>query len=97
LGETLSDPAHRFLDRLCGEIDDADRPLPEPFTAADLRRRLNAGRSTVAGFLSELADKGFLEQAETAGGGRGRPARSWRLVSRDFDVVHILPPPSKFF
>lgn len=97
LGETLSDPAHRFLDRLCGEIDDADQPLPEPFTAAELRRRLNAGRSTVAGFLSELADKGFLEQAETAGGGRGRPARSWRLVSRDFDVVHILPPPSKFF
>jgi hypothetical protein len=97
LGETLSDPARRFHDRLCSEIDDPDQPLAEPFTAADIRRRLNAGRSTVAGFLSELADKGLLEQAEPAGGGRGRPARSWRVLSRELDVVHILPTPSKFF
>lgn len=97
LGETLSDPARRFLDRVCTEIDDPDRPLPEPFTAADIRRRLNVGRSTVAGFLAEMADKGLLEQVDTNGGGRGRQARAWRVMSRDFNVVHILPPPTQFF
>ena len=35
-----------------------------------------AARSTVAGFLSELEDKGFLDPAEAAAGGRGRPPRT---------------------
>lgn len=76
IGESLSDPARRFLDRLTGEGHDPVDPLPVPFTAKDVRRRLKTARSTVAGFLSELEDKGFLDVAEAVAGGRGRPPRT---------------------
>lgn len=44
LGECLSDPARRFLDRLLTEIDDPIDPMQIPFNAAEIRGRLKAGR-----------------------------------------------------
>jgi hypothetical protein len=97
IGESLSDPARRFLDRLLAEADDPIDPLPAPFTAKDVRRRLKTGRSTVAGFLSELEDKGFLDPTEAAAGGRGRPPKAWKPTGRDGDDVDVLPPVEKLF
>jgi DNA primase len=97
IGESLSDPARRFLDRLLGEVDDPIDPLPVPFTAKDVRRRVKTGRSTVAGFLSELEDKGFLDSAEAAAGGRGRPPKAWKPSGRDGDDVDVLPPVEELF
>ena len=97
IGESLSDPARRFLDRLLDEVDCPLDPLAVPFTAKDVRRRLKAGRSTVAGFLSELEDKGFLDPAEAAAGGRGRPPKAWKPTGRDGEDVDVLPPAEKLF
>jgi len=97
IGESLSDPARRFLDRLLAEVDDPVDPLPVPFTGKDVRRRLKIARSTVSGFLSELEDKGFLDPAETAAGGRGRPAKSWKPTGRDGEDVDVLPPVEELF
>jgi hypothetical protein len=97
IGESLSDPARRFLDRLLAEVDDPIDPLPVPFTGKDVRRRLKTPRSTVAGFLSELEDKGFLDPAEAAAGGRGRPAKSWKPTGRDGEDVDVLPPVEELF
>jgi DNA primase len=97
IGESLSDPARRFLDRLLAEVDDTIDPLPAPFTAKDVRHRLRIGRSTVAGFLSELEDKGFLDPAAGTGGGRGRPAKAWKTTGRDGEDVDVLPPIEKVF
>jgi hypothetical protein len=91
IGESLSDPARRFLDRLLAEVHDPIDPLPVPFTAKDARRRLKTARSSVAGFLSELEDKGFLDPAEAAGGGRGRPPKAWKPTGRDGEDVDVLP------
>lgn len=97
IGESLSDPAQRFFDRLLAEVDDPIDPLPVPFTAKDVRRRLKIGKSTVAGFLSELEDKGFLDAAEVAAAGRGRPPRAWKPTGRDGEDVDVLPPVEKLF
>jgi predicted transcriptional regulator len=98
LGESLSDPARRFLDRLVQEVDDPIDPLPVPFTAKDVRRRMKTiGRSTVAGFLSDLEDKGFLDATEAGTGGRGRPPKAWRLTGRDGEEVDVLPPVEVMF
>jgi hypothetical protein len=98
IGESLADPARRFLDRLLAEVDDPVDPLPVPFNGKDVRRRLKIARSTVSGFLSELEDKGFLDPAETsAGGGRGRPAKSWKPTGRDGEDVDVLPPVEELF
>jgi hypothetical protein len=91
IGESLSDPARRFLDRLLAEVHDPIDPLPSPFTAKDVRHRLKTARSTAAGFLSELEDKGFLDPAEAAGGGRGRPPKAWKPTGRDGEHVDVLP------
>ena len=91
LGECLSDPAQRFLDRLLAEIDDPIYPMQIPFNAAEIRGRLKAGRSTVAGFLTELEDKQFLEMVEVAPSGRGRPSKAWRPTDRVVDAEDVLP------
>jgi hypothetical protein len=98
IGESLSDPAGRFLDRLLAEVDDPIDPLPVPFTAKDVRRRLtNVGRSTSSGFLSELEDKGFLDPTEAAPVGRGRPPKAWKPTGRDGEDVDVLPPVEQMF
>jgi hypothetical protein len=51
----------------------------------------------VAGFLSELEDKGFLDPAEATAAGRGRPAKSWKPTGRDGEDVDVLPPIEKVF
>jgi DNA primase len=98
IGESLSDPTRRFLDRLLAEVDDPIDPLGVPFTAKDVRRRLsNVGRSTVAGFLSELEDKGFLDPAEVAAAGRGRPPKAWKPTGKDDQDADVLPPVEQLF
>ena len=97
IGESLSDPARRFLDRLLAEVDDPIDPMPVPFTAKDVRRRLKMPRSTATGFLSELEDKGFLDAAEAAAGGRGRPPRAWKPTGRDGEDLDVLPPVEEMF
>lgn len=91
LGECLSDPARRFLDRLLAEIDDPIYPMQIPFNAAEIRGRLKAGRSTVAGFLTELEDKQFLELVEVVPLGRGRPSKAWKPTDRVVDAEDVLP------
>jgi hypothetical protein len=91
IGESLSDPVRRFLDRLLAEVDDPIDPLGIPFTAKDVRRRVKMPRSTVAGFLSELEDKGFLDAAEVGAVGRGRPPKGWKPTGRDGGDVDVLP------
>jgi hypothetical protein len=95
LGENLSDPARRFLDRVLAEVDSPTDPLPVPFTASAVRHRLQAGRSTVSGFLAELEDKGYLEYAEIASTGRGRPPKAWRPTSCSVDDGAVLPEAKK--
>jgi hypothetical protein len=97
IGESLSDPARRFLDRVLAEVDCPVDPLPVPFKAKDVRQRLKTGRSTVSGFLSELEDKGFLDLVADTAGGRGRPAKSWKPTGRDGEDVDVLPPVEKLF
>ena len=91
LGECLSDPARRFLDRLLTEVDDPLDPMQCPFNAAEIRGRLKAGRSTVAGFLTELEDKQFLEMVEVAPSARGRPSKAWKTTDREVDAEDVLP------
>ena len=98
IGESLSDPAQRFLSRLVAEVDDPIEGMVVPFTAKDVRLRLaNIGRSTAAGFLSELEDKGFLDRADPIAGGRGRPPKAWRLTGKDATNEDVLPPVHKMF
>ena len=98
IGESLSDPAQRFLSRLVAEVDDPIEGMVVPFTAKDVRLRLaNIGRSTAAGFLSELEDKGFLDRADPIAGGRGRPPKAWRLTGKDATNEAVLPPVHKMF
>jgi hypothetical protein len=97
IGESLSDPARRFLERLLAEVDDPIDPLPVPFKAKDVRQRLKTARSSVSGFLSELEDKGFLDTAEAAAGGRGRPAKSWKPTGRSGEDVDVRPPVEEMF
>jgi hypothetical protein len=97
IGESLSDPARRFLERLLAEVDDPIDPFPVPFKAKDVRQRLKTARSSVAGFLSELEDKGFLDLVADAGGGRGRPAKTWKPTGRSGEDVDVLPPVEELF
>ena len=79
-------------------FDDPVDPLPVPFTAKDVRRRLsNVGRSTISGFLSELEDKGFLDLTEAAAAGRGRPPKAWKPTGRIGEDVDVLPPAEELF
>jgi hypothetical protein len=97
IGENLSDPAQRFLDRLLAEVDDPIDPLPVPFSAKDVRHRLKAGQSTTNGYLSELEDKGFLDRADPPAAGRGRPPKAWKPTGRDLDAENVLPPATQLF
>lgn len=97
IGESISDPARRFLEKVLAEVDDPIDPLSVPFTAAVVRQRLQAGRSTVSGFLAELEDKGFLEVAEADHSGRGRPPKAWRPTGRGIDGADVLPRPAVIF
>jgi predicted ArsR family transcriptional regulator len=63
----------------------------------DVRRRVKMPRSTVAGFLSELEDKGFLDAAEVGAVGRGRPPKGWKPTGRDGEDVDVLPPVEEMF
>lgn len=83
VGDGVGDPARRFYDRLLG-LD----ALPEVFTAADIRQHVRASRSTVAGWLAELADVGAIEVAELADRSPrgGRPPRAYRLTDRGVDA-----------
>ena len=87
----------QFFDRVLGEVHDPVNPLPSPLTAKDVRRRLKTARSTVAGFLSELEDKGFLDPAEAAAGGRGRPPKAWKPTDREDDGADVLPTAAEIF
>ena len=62
-----------------------------PFNAAEIRGRLKAGRSTVAGFLTELEDTQFLEMVEVVPLGRGRPSKAWKPTDRVVDAEDVLP------
>jgi hypothetical protein len=97
IGESLSDPARRFLERLLAEVECPVDPLPVPFKAKDVRQRLKIARSTVSGFLSELEDKGFLDLVADTGGGRGRPAKAWKPTGRNGEDVDVLPPVEELF
>ncbi len=97
IGESLSDPARRFLERLIAEVDDPIDPLPVPFSAKDVRRRLKTGQSTTNGYLAELEDKGCLDRADPAPAGRGRPPKAWKPTGRDADAEHVLPPVEEMF
>lgn len=98
IGESLSDPARRFLERLLAEVDDPLDPLPCPFTAADVRARVKAGRSTTFGFIGELEDKLLLERVETApAAGRGRPPKAWKPTYREVEAADLLPPVEEVF
>jgi hypothetical protein len=97
IGESLSDPAQRFLDRLLAEVDDPIDPLPVPFSAKDVRHRLKAGQSTTNGYLAELEDKGFLDRADPPAAGRGRPPKAWKPTGRGLDAENVLPPAAQLF
>jgi hypothetical protein len=97
IGESLSDPARRFLERLIAEVDDPIDPLPVPFAAKDVRHRLKTGQSTTNGYLAELEDKGCLDRADPAPIGRGRPPKAWKPTGRDVDAEHVLPPVEEMF
>ena len=96
-GESLSDPARRFLERLLAEVDDPFDALPVPFSAKDVRRRLKTGQSTANGYLAELEDKGCLDRADPAPAGRGRPPKAWKPTGRDADGERVLPPVEEMF
>ena len=51
----------------------------------------------MAGFLSELEDKGFLDPVAGTGGGRGRPPKAWKPTGRDGEDVDVLPPMEELF
>jgi len=97
LGESLSDPARRFLDRVLAEVGDPTDPLSVPFTASAVRQRVQAGRTTVSGFLAELEDKGYLEYAEAVATGRGRPPKAWRPSARPSGATDVLPDACRLF
>ena len=97
LGESLSDPGQRFLERLLGEVDCPVEPMPTPFKVSDIRQRLKMSRSTISGFMGELEDKGFLEPVADAGGGRGRPAKAWKPTWKSADQTNVLPAAEELF
>ncbi len=83
VGDGVGDPARRFYDRL-GLMDG----LPAAFTAADIRQHVRASRSTIAGWLAELADVGAIEATEspTSSPRGGRPPRAYRLTDRGVEA-----------
>lgn len=96
IGDALSAPARRFLERLVGMTGDADDPLPATFTARDVRKRHRSARSSLNGWLSELADRGHVELTDPPEGARraGRPPAYYRLTDRPVDADDLLPPAS---
>jgi hypothetical protein len=54
-------------------------------------------KSSAAGILTELEGKGFLDAAEAAPAGRGRPPKAWKPTNRDGEDVNVLPPMEEMF
>lgn len=62
----------------------------EARTATDLAVRTGRSRGAVAGGLRELRDHGWVQSAESAEHGRGRPAHIWSLAVRAGDVARAV-------
>ena len=77
LGERLSDPARRFLERLQDWYG-----LDDIFTAREATRQEKASKSSVYGWIGELHDGGFLQQAEAGEGVRRRSGSFPRKASK---------------
>lgn len=71
LGGRVSEPARRFLDRLREWFGPQ-----ENFAKSDAAKRETGSRSSVYGWLSELADSGLVELVEE---GRGSRPAKWKL------------------
>ena len=95
--EQMDPKVRAEAERLLAEVDDPVDPLPVPFKAKDTRQRLKTGRSTIAGFLSDLEDKGFLDLVADTAGGRGRPPKYWKPTGRGGEDVDVLPPVEELF
>lgn len=85
LGGRLSDPARRFLDRLREWF-----APEEPFSKREVVQHETGSRSSVYGWLAELADAGAVELVEEQ---RGRLPAKWKLGqgSGDADEGGMLP------
>jgi hypothetical protein len=70
LGGGVSDPAHRFHERL-------KHWATGNFTSTEARRREKGCKSSVSGWLAELHDAGAVELVEA---GRGRSPSIWKLT-----------------
>jgi hypothetical protein len=70
LGKRMSDAARRYLDRLKGHF-----PGFQQFSTTDASKKEFASDRAVRGWLSELADAGFLDIVDSA---RGR-ATTWKF------------------
>ncbi len=73
LGGRLSDPAHRFYERLRQWVQG-----DEHFTSRDAVKQEKASRSSVYGWLGELHDAGLVDQVEAQ---RGRSPATWTLAA----------------
>jgi hypothetical protein len=91
LGGRLSDPARRFLDRLREWF-----APEEPFTKREVVKHETGSRSSVYGWLAELADAGAVELVEEQ---RGRLPAKWKLGqgSGDADEGGTLPTVEQVF
>ena len=96
IGDALSAPTRRFLDRLSVMTGDENDPLPATFTARDVRKRHRSARSSINGWLSELADRGHVELVDPPEGARraGRPPAYYRLTDHPIAADDLLPPAS---
>jgi hypothetical protein len=84
LGGRLSDPAHRFYERLREWV----RP-DEPFTTRDAMNHERGCKSSVYGWLGELHDAALVELVEAP---RGRSPATWKvLVESAGEPVVSLP------
>lgn len=89
LGGGLSEPAKRFFGRMKAAFDIAQ------FTTKEARGAVKAGRATVHGWLTELADAGGVELIQE---GKGPKPFIWKLadeLSQPADA--ILPPVNILF
>jgi hypothetical protein len=73
LGGGVSEAARRFYDRLGGWW-----PAPNSFTTSEAKKNESSSRSSVYGWLRDLADAGYVEQVAES---RGRSAATWRLAT----------------
>jgi hypothetical protein len=85
LGESVSEAALRFLDRL----KKWNRSNLASFTTVEVRNFEKHSKPAVWGWLRELADAGLVELVEE---GRGRKPASWKLTKRNKSSdLEILP------